>query len=305
MGDSRSAGYRAIQRERERRRREAGKCPDVVLCATSERNSELATVILNYPRGVHPVADVSRGPQNHRTVDRVTQILEEVTYHPGITFAELARALDAPKSSVHGFVRGLLAKGWVYETDKRFYLGAAIYGLTLASGQMQAGSVTQRDLDKLHELTGLNVFLGVQAGDHLIYVSVAGADAQSRFTARTHLRRGLLAAAGGKALLAEKSDAEHDSYLRRQPSEDGDMVAHFLAEYQDIKRTGIATNMRYGGAQFALATVVRNQFGEAVSAITLAGPAADAVPREAELRELLLDYVRGLAPRIHKAPAVL
>ena len=51
------------------------------------------------------------GPKNHRTIDRVTQILEEVVYHPGIGFAELARVLDAPKSSVHGFIRGLQAKG--------------------------------------------------------------------------------------------------------------------------------------------------------------------------------------------------
>ena len=62
--------------------------------------------------------DAPPGPQNHRTVDRVTQILEEVTYRPGITFTELARALGAPKSSVHGFVRGLLAKGRLYEDDK-------------------------------------------------------------------------------------------------------------------------------------------------------------------------------------------
>jgi DNA-binding IclR family transcriptional regulator len=252
---------------------------------------------------VSSASDLPRGPQNHRTVDRVTQILEEVTYHPGITFAELARALDAPKSSVHGFVRGLLAKGWLYETDKHFYLGPALYGLTLASGQMQAGSVTQDDLDKLHEITGLSVFLGVQAGDHLIYVSVAGADAQSRFTARTNLRRGLLAAAGGKVLLAEKSDAERDSYLRRRPREESEMVAQFLGEYNDIKRTGIATNTRHGGAQFALATAVRNQFGEAVSEVTLVGPSADALPREAELRQTLLEYVNQLAPRIHRAPA--
>jgi CRP-like cAMP-binding protein len=36
------------------------------------------------------------------------RILEEVVYKPGLTFAELARALNAPKSSVHGFIRGLL-----------------------------------------------------------------------------------------------------------------------------------------------------------------------------------------------------
>ena len=67
------------------------------------------------------------GPASHRTIDRVTQILEEVVYHPGIGFAELARALGAPKSSVHGFIRGLQAKGWLYESIRRFYLGPAIY----------------------------------------------------------------------------------------------------------------------------------------------------------------------------------
>lgn len=241
-----------------------------------------------------------RGPQNHRTVDRVTQILEEVTYRPGITFAELARALGAPKSSVHGFVRGLLAKGWLYESDKRFYLGPAIYGLTLATGQMQAGSVTQEDLDRLRELTGVSVFLGVLAGDHLIYVSVAGTDAQARFTARNNVRRELLIAAGGKALLAEKSDAERDAYLRRRGPEEEELVAEFLAEYQDIKRTGVATNSKYRDTQFALATAVRNQFGEAVSEITLVGPTAEVRPREAELSRILLDFVGRLAPRIQK-----
>ena len=61
-----------------------------------------------------PAVRSKRVPQNHRTVDRVTRILEEVVYHPGITFAELVRALNAAKSSVHGFMRGLLAKGWLY-----------------------------------------------------------------------------------------------------------------------------------------------------------------------------------------------
>jgi DNA-binding IclR family transcriptional regulator len=258
---------------------------------------------MNYAAAVSTADELTRGPQNHRTVDRVTQILEEVTYHPGITFAELSRALDAPKSSVHGFVRGLLAKGWVYESDKRYYLGPAIYGLTLASGQMQAGSVTQQDLDKLHELTGLSVFLGVLAGDHLIYVSVAGADEQSRYTASTRLRRALLDAAGGKALLAEKSDAVRDSYLRRLGPEDAEKVSQFLADFRQIKESGIATNYKYGGSQIALATVVRNQFGEAVSEITLVGPAADAAPREAELRKILLDYARGLTPRAQRVSA--
>ena len=76
-----------------------------------------------------PAGRSKRVPQNHRTVDRVTRILEEVVYHPGITFAELVCALNAAKSSVHGFMRGLLAKGWLYEEQGRYYLGPAVDGL--------------------------------------------------------------------------------------------------------------------------------------------------------------------------------
>ena len=40
-----------------------------------------------------PPKGAKASPQPHRTVDRVTRILEEVVYKPGMTFAELVRAL--------------------------------------------------------------------------------------------------------------------------------------------------------------------------------------------------------------------
>ena len=131
-----------------------------------------------------PAVHSKRVPQNHRTVDRITRILEEVVYHPGVTFAELVRALNAAKSSVHGFMRGLLAKGWLYEEQGCYYLGPAVYSLTLASGHIRAGLVTHADLAALHEETGVAVFLGVQAGDHLMYIAEAGSDAITVFEAR-------------------------------------------------------------------------------------------------------------------------
>src|SRR2546422_6851686 len=101
-----------------------------------------------------------RVPPHHRTVDRITGILETVVYRPGITFSELARALDAPKGSVHGLISGLLATGWLYEEEHRFHLGPAVYALMLAGGHIRAGLVTHADLALLHEQTGAAVFLG-------------------------------------------------------------------------------------------------------------------------------------------------
>jgi DNA-binding IclR family transcriptional regulator len=253
-------------------------------------------------RGLRPLARRTRLPQSHRTVDRVTRILELVVYHPGMTFAELARALDAPKSSVHGFIGGLLANGWLYEQDRRFYLGPAVYGLTLATGHIRAGLVTQADLGTLYAEARVPVFLGTQAGDHLVYLAEAGSDPVEGFAARSNIRRPLLATAGGKALLAARSEIEREAYLRRRSAEDPDEVDTFLAEFEEIRRTRIATNFRLRGTRFAIATTVLNQSGEAVAAVTLVGPTATVQPRQKELAALLLHRVdawqrRSIAPR--------
>jgi DNA-binding IclR family transcriptional regulator len=240
-----------------------------------------------------PSQEKTSDPQNHRTVDRVTQILEEVVYHPGLTFAELVRALGAAKSSVHGFIRGLVAKGWLYEDQHRFYLGPAVYGLTLASGHIRAGSVTHEDLLALHEDTKLAVFLGVQAGDHLIYIAEAGNDPAAGFEARSNIRRTLLSTAGGKALLAARSPFERDAYLRRRSREETNLVDAFLGEMSEIAKTRIAMNSNANSMRMGLATAVRGRTGDVVASVTLVGPATEVRPRLAKLSKLLIKHVDG------------
>lgn len=238
-----------------------------------------------------------RGPQHHRTIDRVTQIIEEVVYSPGLTFAELARTLDAPKSSVHGFIRGLLAQGWLHESNRRFYLGPAVYGLTMASGQIRAGHVTQEDLDGLHRDSDSTVFLGVEAGDSLIYIAESGSDPQRGFAARSNIRRDLISTAGGKALLSERSVQAREGYLRRVQPTNPELVSTFLDEIVEIQNTGIARNVLHNGSQLALASVVRNPSGTAVATAIIVGPSNQLEPREDELRALLLDRARAWSDR--------
>jgi len=232
-------------------------------------------------------------PHNHRTVDRAMRILEETVYHPGITFAELARALDAPKSSVHVLVRGLLANGWLYADGKNLYVGPAMYGLTLAAGQIQVGRVTQDDLQRLHELTGATVSLGVEVGDHLIHVRIAGATPQSGFDARNNIRRNLLTTAGGKALLAARTAAERNAFLRRHRDDEAEAVATFLNELEEIQESGYAQNYKYSGSQFAIAAAVRNQFGEVAGEVTMYGRTTDLLPQRQFLVDTLLLFVAG------------
>jgi DNA-binding IclR family transcriptional regulator len=243
-----------------------------------------------------------RVPQHHRTVDRITGILETVVYRPGIRFTDLVRALGAPMGSVHGFISGLLASGWLYEQDHRFYLGPAVHALALASGNIRAGLVTHEDLAVLHEETGAAAFLGVQAGDHLVYIAEVGSDQLAGFAAQSDIRRPLLRTAGGKALLAARQAPEREAYLRRRMVEDPDAVEEFLGEHDQIVRTRVATHVRLAGTRFAIATTVLNRSGEAAASLTLVGPTSDLRPRMDELARALLARVdswsrRSVTPR--------
>lgn len=237
------------------------------------------------------------GPQNHRTIDRVTRILEEVVYNPGITFSELARSLDTAKSSMHGFLQGLLANGWLYEEKGRFFLGAAVYGLTLASGHIQAGIVTHDDLDRLREKSGVGVYLGVRAGDYLIYVSMAGDDPATDFYARSNIRRKLMMTAGGKAILAEETDMSVNQYLRRQTDVDKAEIQEFLQQLQEIRTTRVAFNWTQGKTRFALGASLRNRAGDPMASLTLVASQQKMLPRREELTQMLLDEVQRLEAR--------
>lgn len=238
-----------------------------------------------------------RAPKNHRTVDRVTHILEQVVYHPGLSFSDIVRSSDAAKSSMYGFVNGLLANGWLYEDSGRFYLGPAAYGLTMASGHIRAGLVTHADLERLKNELGMPVFLGVQAGDHLIYIEEAGSDRIDGFEARSNIRRTLLNTAGGKILLAARPLSECEAYLRRQRKADAELIDQFLAEYEEIRATNFAKNYRRHGHQLAVAAGVRSRSGRVVASLTVVGDTSEMEPRVVEVRALLARHIRSWLDR--------
>jgi DNA-binding IclR family transcriptional regulator len=232
----------------------------------------------------------------------MTQLLEAVVYRPGVTFSELARALKAPKGSVHGLISGLLATGWLYQDAHRYYLGPAVYALTLSSGNIRAGLVTHDDLAALHEETRAAAFLGVQLGDHLVYIAEVGSEQLAGFAAQSDIRRPLLRTAGGKALLAARPPAEREAFLRRQMEGDPEAVDEFLADFEEIRRSRVATHVRLSGTRLAIATTVTNRSGDAVGSVTLVGPTSELDPRKAELTRLLRRRVdawskRSAAPR--------
>jgi DNA-binding IclR family transcriptional regulator len=228
----------------------------------------------------------------HRTINRVTQILEEVVYRPGQTYAEITRAVDAPKSSIYGFIKGLLEVGWLFEQDKKLYLGPAFHSLAIVSGQIRAGFVTTADVDELHQDTGLSVLMGVQVGDSLMYVAEAGSDLLDSFGMRSDIRRPLLSTAGGRALLAALPDREIEAFLRGRAADEQDDVDAFLRERARIRESGIAVMTHPTRARTAIAAPARDASGRLVGVVTLAGPTDEMEDRIEELSDRLKQRVQ-------------
>ena len=232
-------------------------------------------------------------PQNHRTVDRVSDILEQVTYNPGMTFSQLTRKVGGAKSSLHGFISGLLARGWLHQSEGRFYLGPTMYSLTMASGHEASRIVTNDDLRALHLATGLPVFLGVRAGESLVYISGAGQDPVVSYEARTNIRRVMLNTAGGLVMLAHEPLDQRTSFLARRPADEAPLIAGFLSQYDAIHSRGYAVNHRASADRFALAACVLSSRGGPIASVTIVGKTADVQPRETELAAILVQHARN------------
>lgn len=240
-------------------------------------------------------AEEERNHNHHRTIDRVARLIEEIVYRPGMTFGELMKVTDLPKSTLHGFVEGLLANGWLYEqrdgSQYRLHLGPAVYGLILSSGKVRAGAISNGDLYELHTKVEAEVYLGVLTGHQLVYVAEAGADPVAGFHPRNVIRRDLLQSAGGKALLASQPQVWIEDFLRKRTSESDDLIRDFLGEVRDIRATGVAQNFTQNGKRFALASVLRNNGGKPIAAVTIVGPADDLIPRRDQIARELLQHL--------------
>ena len=242
------------------------------------------------------------GTGSHQTISRVVRILEEVVYRPGSTYAEITRAVGAPKSSVYGFIRGLISVDWLIDQDHRLYLGPAFYSLTIASGNIRAGVVAPGDLDAIHHETGLTAFVGVLSADRLIYVAEAGSDLMASFEARTNIRRKPLRTAGGKALLALMPETEMEAFLRGHHIATAEEVSEFLLQLPAIRKGGVAVNVNPERARTGVATVIRNARGLPVASLTVVGPSSRVLPRVPWLSTLLRDRVIQWQDRSMGAP---
>ena len=235
----------------------------------------------------------------HRTVDRVTDILEAVSLSPrGVSLTELATALHAAKSSVQELTNGLLARGYLIEDERRFHLGPGPFILAARANRLAALSLDHHFVAELGTVLGCTVLVGVRVGDAIVFTDHWGEESPSlTFVARTHARRPLYTSAAGKTLLANVSDDEMNRLLDLAGPEQAAAVRQFLAELPDIRARRLAFNRGVTlGDAFAVATPLLTPDGSLIAAVTAAVDASEA-DRLDDIGEELKKAVATLGPR--------
>ncbi|MFF0494007.1 IclR family transcriptional regulator [Nocardia sp. NPDC004068] len=239
-------------------------------------------------------------PQEHRTVSRVVTILELVARTPaGMTLAELATALEAPRSSVHYLAKGLVAAG--YLTDAGVYtLGPAVETL-LGARSASVEHAARADLEALHRRFDETVLLCLRAGEQIVYADAIESTRAIRFSARVGERRALYPSSAGRCFLAYGDPTFRDGYLARHIG-DAATRRRLHDEFARTLRDGVGFADRHttpdlGGVH---GPVFRN--GVHVAVVTVAGPAARIDARLGPITEAVVAHARHITDRLTFSP---
>ncbi|MBB4678919.1 IclR family transcriptional regulator [Crossiella cryophila] len=245
------------------------------------------------------MSDLAPKRPHHRAVDRIAAILETVATEPqGLGLTQLALRLDAPVSSIQKLVNGLVAVGYLDETDHRFTLGAAPYLLSLRAGRVPARVVRHADLVALSREHRCSAVLAVRLGDASVYVDWAGTDDPFNYLTVRQLRTPLPETAVGRVLLAHLPERERHEVVSAHVGGEAEAALGLLAELAEIREDGFSLGDS-GPMLRGIAAVAAPVWAEGVvvGAVSLAGRREGVGERLPELAEVLVSAVREWAGR--------
>lgn len=196
---------------------------------------------------------------------------------------QASRSLGLSRSTVHRLLATLVAYGYVEQDPQtRAYLpGPALTGIGLAAVQGGAVNSSARSaLDALATATGETVHVMVLRGDHVLCLDSIESSRPVHTPSRIGWNLPSHSTAGGKALLAELSDAEVEGIFpepmlqgltRTSPVRRVDL----LADLELVRARGYATN--FGESEpdvSAVAVVLRNASRRAMASLSVTAPLA-------------------------------
>jgi DNA-binding IclR family transcriptional regulator len=179
--------------------------------------------------------------REHRTVSRVTTILELVASASApVTLNIIARSLDAPKSSVHGLVKGLEATGYLMHDGDGYTVGPAV-SLLARQDNPPLRIAARRALHTLQAETGETATFCIRVGDSVVYVERVESDQVIRYAPPLNVRRPIYPTSAGKVFLAYLPVRQR-AKLMTLAGGPASVTPESLAELESVPALGFATN---------------------------------------------------------------
>lgn len=212
----------------------------------------------------------------HRTVSRVMGIIEAVAAGEptGLRLGDLAEVVGAPKSSVHGLAKGLVALGYLRESDARYFTGPALPLLLTTDADEWRNRVILEQLTKLRDKWNETAMTGILVGDTIVYVQSVESSHTLRAAVPLNTRVPLWPASSGKCLLAAMPLRRQEAYFKRVGIAPG-AQAEAVEELRAVHERGFALNL--GGSavgMFGVASAIVLPGQPAKQTIAVTGPEA-------------------------------
>lgn len=232
------------------------------------------------------------GNGEHRTVSRVMTILEHVlgSGSDGMRLADLSVAMRAPKSSIHGLSRGLVATGYLREDLGRYFLGPAV-AMLLASTQHAMPAAYQSAMERLTSRWGETTLLVSLVGDSVVYVAKEEPPAMVRASPQMNTRFSLWPRSSGKVFLAYMAEHRREAFLDKTfpNSTERDETR---AVFERIRETRITTRVDSGETGVATPVLFHNR--PVTTALSIVGPAERMKGKTEAIAEDMLETVQQI-----------
>lgn len=148
----------------------------------------------------------------HRPTERVLDILELLSNsEEGMTLTELAKALNAPKSSIMPLVHTMTARNFIYmqKDTLRYHIGVATYSVGVAYNNRKASlQFIQQEMNNITALSNETCQLGIQSRNMVLYIAKKDSPQPIRLMSSVGKQLPLYCTGLGRALLAYKSEEE-------------------------------------------------------------------------------------------------
>lgn len=250
-----------------------------------------------------PPADARSGAgTGTQAIGRTFAVLELFRDRGGdLGISEIANTLGLSASTVHRIVRALADRGYLaqHQANERYYLGRSAVLLGHAASHGLGLDLAQSVLERLSEVSGESVNLGVRDADEMVVVIRAESRQPLRFSQDPGSRLPVHASAMGKLTLSLAGSIEDEigalpAPLRALTTKTITSPARLRRELESIRRRGFSIDDEEAipGVR-CLAVPVHAPDGGAVAALGVQGPAV----------RMTRSRIKDLAPAAHRAAA--